>query len=132
MGRRKSGALLVDGSLGVLRSRKSRLGDVRRRHLMVSVRGVRSSVMAVRGSGNRRRRPSVARLTVRSIRLLRVLRSDHEGRLLHRSTGESGCAVGLAHARLGVHALERNNASKCGIVGRLLKLGLTRLRAGVV
>jgi hypothetical protein len=74
-------------------------------------------------------------LTVRSIgllRVLRVLRSDHEGRLLHRSTSESGCAVGLAHAGLGVHALKRNDASKCWVVGRLLKLGLTRLRTGVV
>ena len=52
MGRRKGGALLINGSLGVLR-RESRLGDLRQRHLMVYAGGVRSSVMAIGGSGDR-------------------------------------------------------------------------------
>jgi hypothetical protein len=92
---------------------------------------VRSGVVVVWRSGGRRRRPAISRLSVASVRLLTRLRG-HVRRLLHRRAREGRRAVGLAHARLRVHSLDRDNASQGRVVGRLLELRLARLRTRVI
>jgi hypothetical protein len=64
--------------------------------------------VAVGRSSGGRRRPTISMLRIGTVRLL--TRLSHI-RLLHRGTGESGSGVGLAHARLGIHALDRSNSS---------------------
>ena len=61
-----------------------------------------------------------------------VLRRHHEGRLLHRRARECRGLVGLAHARLGIHALDRHYASKRRVGGWLRQVGLAGLGPGVV
>lgn len=144
---RRQGCLVVRG-IGVVR----RLSGVRGRRSSVAVRGLlvrvatlqrrqgtRSvgsrSVVAVGRSRGGRRRPSVAGLGVlRSIGLLvgMMLGSNHVGRLLHGSAGEGWSLVGLAHAGLGVHPLDGDDAAQRRVVGGLRQLGLAGLRARVV
>lgn len=61
-----------------------------------------------------------------------MLGSNHVGRLLHRRPGECRCLVRLAHARLGVHALDRDDSSQARVGGWLGQLRLARLRSRVV
>jgi hypothetical protein len=52
--------------------------------------------------------------------------------LLHGCSRERGSLVGLAHARLGVHALDGNDGAEVGIRRGLRKLGLAWLGSRVV
>lgn len=102
--------------------------------LMVTRLRVGSHVVAIGRCRHGRRRPGVTRLSVlRRIRMVMgMLRCYHEWRLLHRGSCEGGSRVGLSHARLGVHALDGDDASQRGIRSWLGKVGLTGLRSGVV
>lgn len=101
---------------------------------MVTRLRVGSGVVVVGRCRHGRRRPGVARLSVlwRIRMVMGMLRCHHEWRLLHRGSCEGGSRIGLSHARLGIHALDGDDASQRGIRSRLGKVGLTRLRSGVV
>lgn len=123
------GALLIHGSLVVVRGRETRVVGVRWEQLG-SIRRIGSNVVAVGRSSDRRRRPAIAMLAVGSIRLL-PWRGNHV-RLLHRCTSESRCCVGLSHTRLRIHSLDRYDISQAGVVCRLLEFRLTVLWSRIV
>lgn len=104
---------------------------------MASRRIRRGSVMSVGRCSNWRWRPPVAWLRIMGgVRLVSwvsvvMLRSNHV-RLLHWGSRKCRCLVCLAHARLGIHALDRYNPSQSRVGGRLRQFWLSRLRSGVV
>ena len=61
-----------------------------------------------------------------------VLGGNIVGRLLHGRPGKRWRLVRLPHARLGIHALDWDDAPKGRVVGRLREIGLAWLWARVV
>lgn len=97
--------------------------------------------LSIRRRGHGRRGPAIAmrlavlgwiRGLVMPVRVRVAMLRNHVRWLLHGSSRQGRSLVCLAHARLGVHALDRNDAAESGIRRWLGEVGLTWLRARIV